>query len=249
VKKNTVGVPLALLLVTFAAGQDAARRSSGGVSGVVRYPDGTPSVGATVSARTDCKQMGYNLLQKVKTSTDGSFYLPPFPEATCNRVQLSAKKVEDLWLETGHQVFYGGDNGTAPVVEASRSGPPTTTEIALGSQGALVSFRVRDTATERFIWAGLYIKRIPVPGTVFGSMEIATGRDGSPDTLLLPAGEYQISVQQYSCEGADYFTVNPPREALVVKAGQRIAKDISVDVRLIKPIKSYSNPRGLPCKP
>ena len=41
----------------------------------------------------------------------------------------------------------------------------------------------------------------------------------------------------------------PARETLTVESGQRITKDITVDVRLIKPTKSYSNPQGKPCKP
>jgi hypothetical protein len=239
-----------LAMVGLVVGQDIAPRSSGGISGVVRYPDGTPSAGATVSAVTECKDEAHvNYVKDVKTSTDGLFYVPPFLVSGCNRIRLSAKKVEELWLKTGHDVFYEGDNGTTPVVEAPWSGSPTTTEIKLGNQGSLVSFRVRDTATNRFIWAGLYLKRMPVPGAKFGSMMIATGRDGSPDTLLLPAGQYEVSVERYSCSAADYFTNSPPRETLTVEAGQRIAKDISVDVRLIRPVSSYSNPEAKPCKP
>jgi hypothetical protein len=247
--KTTIGILLALFVAGLAVGQDAPSRSSGGISGLVRYPDGTPSAGATVSAVTECKEMGYNRLQEVKTFTDGSFYVPPLLDVSCNRVRLSAKKVEDLWLKTGHEVFYGEDNGTTPVVEASQSGSPTATEIKLGNRGALVSFRVRDAATDRFIWAGLDLERMPVSGAKFGSMTIATGRDGSPDILLLPAGQYEISVERYSCRGADYFAVSPPQETLTLESGQRITKDITVDVRLIKPMKSYSNPRGRPCQP
>lgn len=184
------------------------------------------------SART----LGYNRSQQATTSTDGSFYVPPFLDVSCNRIRLSSQKMDDLWLKTGHDIFYGGDNGTTPVVEASQSGPPKTAEITLGDRGGLISFRVRDTATDRFIWAGLYLQRATVPGRKFGSMQIATGRDGSPDRVLLPAGEYVISVEWYSCKGVDYFTVNPPRDTLTVEAGQRSAKDILVDIRAIKPV-------------
>ena len=79
-------------------------------------------------------------VQEVKTSTGGWFYMPRFSDPFCNRVRLSAEKSEDLWLKTGHDVFYVEDNGTAPVVEASRSGSPTPTEITLGNRGASVSF-------------------------------------------------------------------------------------------------------------
>ena len=232
----------------FATAQHAEPGSFGGIEGIVRYPDGTPSAGATVSAHTECGEM-VGRVQEVKTSANGSFYVPPFSDPICNRVRLSAKKSEDLWLKTGHDVFYLGDNGTAPIVEASRSSSPMPAEITLGSRGASVSFRVWDTATTRFIWSRLYLQRIPVQGAGFGSMVIGTGRDGSADTLLLPAGQYEVSVEWYDCKGADYFTVNPPREVFTVEAGEKIAKDITVDVRLIQPFKSSSHPRREPCKP
>lgn len=208
-----------------------------------------PSAGATVSAVTECSQdVHVKYVKDVKTSTDGSFYVPPFPSG-CNRVRLTAKKAEDLWLKTGHDVFYEGDNGTTPIVEASATGSPTTVEIKLGTRGGLVSFRVWDAASHRFIYAELYVKRMPMPGVVFGSMQIATGRDGSPDTLLLPAGQYEISVEQYSCQEAIYLAASPSRETVIVEAGERLAKDISVDVRLIKAMKSYDNPGGKACEP
>ena len=140
-----------------------------------------------------------------------------------------------------------------PVVENLKtkmfSRNPAATEIMLGSRGGLVSFRVWDTATNRFVYAGLYLKRMPVSGKKFGSMNIATGHDGSPDTLLLPVGQYEVSVERYSCRGTDYFTVKPPRETFTVEAGLRTEKDISVDVRQIKPISSYGNPGAEYCKP
>lgn len=87
-----------LILVAAASlvGQITPPRPPGGITGVVRLPDGTPSDGANVTAVTDCKEMGYTLVQETKTSTDGSFYIPPFVAASCSRVRLSAKKVEDL---------------------------------------------------------------------------------------------------------------------------------------------------------
>jgi hypothetical protein len=247
VKKHFT-VLLVFVVSVFARGQRAEPHSSGGVEGFVRYPDGAPSAGVSVSAATECNEM-VGRVQEVKTSTDGSFYVPPFPDASCNRVRLSAKKLEDLWLKTGHDVFYVGDNGSAPIVEASRSGSPTPTEITLGNRGASVIFRVWDTATARFIWSRLYLERMPVPGATFGSMVVGTGRDGSPETLLLPAGQYEVSVEWYDCKGADYFTVSPPREVFAVESGERITKDITVDVRLIHPFKSSSHPRREPCKP
>ena len=185
---------------------------------------------------------------EVKTSTDGSFYFPPLLEATCGRVRLSADKREDLWLKTGHDIFDGVDNGTAPIVESPRAGSPATTEIMLGNRGSLVSFRVWDVATGRFIWARLYLERMPVPGVKFGSTLLATARDGSADTLFLPAGQYLVFVESYSCGQIDYTAAERPQETFTVESGQRIAQDISVDVRLIKPMKWGNNPHGRPCK-
>jgi len=248
-RKGIVGVSLILFVVGLAAAQDKVSRR-GGVSGVVRHPDGSPSSDATVVAVTNCKDdVHVNFVQEVKTASDGSFYLPPFLSSDCNHILLSAEKREDFWLRTGRDVFYGSDHGTTPEVDAPRTGEPIATEIKLGKQGGLVSFRVLDIASGSFIWAGLQLERAPVPDTKFGSMRIATGRDGSPDTLLLPAGQYKIFLESYSCHDKNYFTDDVPLGLLAVEAGERVAKDFSVDVRDIKPIRSYDNPKGKPCRP
>jgi hypothetical protein len=248
VTKNIIGTVL-MLLAGSVNGQVTSRPLPGGIHGVVRLPDGAPLQGAIVTAKTDCKEVGEVSLvfvQEAKTAADGSFYVPPFATGGCNRIRLVAKKTEDLWLETGRDIFYVEDNGSAPVVIIPSS---TSTEIKMGSRGGSVSFRVRDKATDRFIWAGLYIKRMPLMGKTFGSVQIATGRDGAADTLLLPEGDYEVALEEYSCRTANYFALNPPWERFAVKAGQVMAKDISVDVRLIKAAKSYANPQGRRCKP
>lgn len=237
---------LLILLTIPAIGQVTPRPLPGGINGVVRIPDGLPLEGAVVTARTDCREMGMTLEEEAKTSADGSFYIPPFETGDCNRIRLFAKKTEDLWLETGPDVLSGEDNGTAPVVVIPSS---STTKITMGSRGGSISFRVWDKATDRFIGAWLYIRRMPVPSKEVESVLIATGRDGSPDTLLLAAGDYEVAVKRYSCEGEDYSALSPPRERFSVQAGQVTTKDIFVDVRLIKPAKSYANPRARPCKP
>ena len=80
--------------------------------------------------------MDVNFVQEVKTLENGSFYIHPFE--SCNKVRLTAMKTEDLWLKTGHGDFYGKDNGTAPMVEATRLGSLTSTQIRLGERGARV---------------------------------------------------------------------------------------------------------------
>ena len=123
------------------------------------------------------------------------------------------------------------------------------TEIRLGELGGSVDFRVWDKATQRFIWAELSVKRTPIADLKFGSMMIATGRDGSPDTVILPAGTYEVSVDQFACKDRDYFARTPVRETVQVEAGKSIARDISIDIRSMKPSKSYNNPRGAFCVP
>jgi hypothetical protein len=246
---NAIGIgALLVLTVAMSAPEQNATQRVGGISGSVHFPSGAPSSDATVQATTVCKDMGYSLSQSTKTDSNGAFYILPFAEATCNTVRLTAKDIENFWLETGNDVFYGEENGTAPIVDVPRSGSPITAEIAFGNRGGLVTFRVRDVATDRYIWAGLSIERRPAPGTKFGSMVFATGRDGSPDTLLLPVGQYEISVDFYSCDGNDYFTTSPPRDNFTIAVGQRLTKNISIDVRLIKPMKSKINPLANPCR-
>jgi hypothetical protein len=221
---------------------------SGGVSGVVRFPDGSPSGGAKVSAKTECKGMPFTLVNEVTASSDGSFHIPAFEKADCSEVQLSAEKPEDLWLKTGRNVFYKGDNGTTPLINARRSGPPAHADIDLGIKGGLVNLRVRDTGSGKFIWAELSIEKIPQAEPEFGSIETATGRDGSPVPLLVPGGEYQVSILQYACKTTDDFARRPPRQTLVVPEGERITKDINLDIQLIEAAKTYSNPHGRACK-
>jgi hypothetical protein len=247
--KRIIAVPLALLLIASAApGQQAEPSMSGGILGRVLYPDGTPSEGAKVSATTECEKMVVNRATVTKTAADGSFYIPPFLDAECNRVKLRAEKTDDLWLKTGFQVFVEGDNGTAPVIVAPRSGSPIAAEIRLGERGARVGFTVRDIATDRLIYAVLYLERMPMPGQKFSSETIATGEDGSPDTLLLPAGQYRISVNLYHCHDVLYMAARPPQTLFTVEAGQITEKEVTIDIRTIRPV-NVGKSRGKPCKP
>ena len=75
-KNNTIGILLALFVTGLAVGQDVLPHRSGGISGFVRYPDGTPSAGATVSAVTQCKEMGYGFGHGVQTSPGWLFLYP-----------------------------------------------------------------------------------------------------------------------------------------------------------------------------
>jgi hypothetical protein len=245
VKKDIVSLSVILIVVALASAQENVP-PKGGVSGVVRYPDGSPSPHAEVWARTLCDDDLITLSKTVKTAGDGSFYVPPFLSSHCDHILLTAEKPEDFWLRTGRELFYECDNGTTPEVDAPRTGKPITTEIRLGRQGGFVSVRVRDVTSDRFIWAELRIERVPrVPEADFNSMHISTN---SP-AVLLPAAQYEIFLESYSCHGKNYFTDGVPLESLTVEAAEKVTKDFSVDVRVIKPTSSAQNPKGEPCEP
>ena len=255
VKKDIVGLSLILIVVGLAAAQQNVSHK-GGVSGAVRYPDGSPSFGATVTASTNCPATAtadppgtavhLTEVKRVKTGSDGSFYVPPFFSSHCNRILLRAEKPDDFWPRTGREIFYESDNGTTPEVDAPRRGKPIKTEIRLGRQGGFVSVRVRDTSSDRFIWAELRIERVPrAPEADFNSMNIATN---SP-AVLLPAAQYNVFLWSYSCRGKNYFTEAVPLESLTVEAAEKVTKDFSVDVRAIKPTSSAQNPKAETCEP
>ena len=238
-KKDIVGLSLVLIVVGLSAAQESAP-PAGGVSGVVRYPDGSPSPQAEVWARSECEDDLVTLSKTVKTASDGSFYIPPFVSSHCDHILLTSEKPEDFWLRTGREIFYESDNGTTPEVDAPRMGNPILTEIRLGRQGGFVSVRVRDISSDRFIWAELRIERTPpAPEAAFNFMRISTN---SPP-LLLPAAQYNIFLESYSCHGKNYFTDSVRLEPLTVEVGKKVTKDFSVDVRVIKPISSAQNPK------
>jgi hypothetical protein len=91
VKKCIVGFSLILIIVGLAAAQENVPLT-GGVSGIVRYPDGSPSPHATVSASTNCEDDLVTRLNIVKTASDGSFYVPPFLSSHCNRILLRVNR-------------------------------------------------------------------------------------------------------------------------------------------------------------
>jgi hypothetical protein len=247
VEKGIVGVSLIMIVLGLAAQENVSL--AGGVSGVVRYPDGLPSSHATVMATTNCRvdpAHPISLSKEVKTASDGTFYVPPFLSSECNRILLRAEKPEDFWLRTGRELFYESDNGTTPEVVAPRTGKPVLTQIKLGRQGGFVSVRVRDVTSDRFSWAELRIEREPpVPEADFNFMNIDTN---SP-AVLLPAAQYRVFLKSYSCHGKNYFTDGVPLESLTVEAAEKVTKDYLIDLRAIKPTRSSENPEAKPCDP
>lgn len=235
---------LLLFFLGLAEAQTPSLHITGQVSGIVIFPDGSPVAGATVEAVTICKDEPFHLVQEVTTGENGEFNIPP--SGSCAQLRLSAKK--GLWLKTGQDVFYGKQIGTTPVVQLN--GTQQRVEIRLGEMGGRVDVRVWDRATQRFVYADLSIKRMPVPGLKFGFVEMtATGQDGSAGTLILPAGTYEFSVDGFACGTQKYYARHPVREQVHVSSGKILEKDISIDVRNIRASQSYNNPSGEYCKP
>jgi hypothetical protein len=80
--------------------------------------------------------------------------------------------------------------------------------------------------------------------------------------MLLPAAEYNVFLESYSCHGKNYFTDSVRLEhgkeyftgrvrlePLTVEVGKKVTKDFSVDVRAIKPTSSAQNPKAETCEP
>jgi hypothetical protein len=243
-KNDILGLSLLFVIVGLAAAQENVSLA-GGVSGVVRYPDGSPSSYATVMAATNCDAGHLTLWKNVETANDGSFYVPPFLSSDCNHILLRAEKPGEFWLRTGRELFYESDNGTTPEVDAPRAGKPVVTEIKLGRRGGMGNVRVRDISSDRLIWAELRLARTPALDADFNSMQIATN---SP-ALLLPAAQYEVFLESYSCHGRNYFSDDVPLEPLTVGAGERVTKEFLIDVRTIKATRSAENPEGKPCEP
>ena len=129
-------VQLALLLASITG--QGPTRSVFNVSGVVQYPDGKPSPGASVIGKTSCNGEPYSLVQETITAADGTFHLQ-FVDAECNRIRLSASKRDEFWLRTGSDIFYTKENGTSPVIELSANGSPSDIVVQLGELGGLVT--------------------------------------------------------------------------------------------------------------
>ncbi|HUA62515.1 MAG TPA: hypothetical protein VML19_27405, partial [Verrucomicrobiae bacterium] len=153
-----VRMPLRFICAALSLVSAQGQRVEGGISGHVRYPDGSPSEAAKVIAVTECEGMTVSLQQETTTAPDGSFHVSHF-SSECPKVRLYAEKTDDLWLRTGNDEVFYGDNGPAPLVESHPAGPPAEADIVLGKQGGLLTVRVWDRATQQFVWAELTVKR------------------------------------------------------------------------------------------
>jgi hypothetical protein len=233
------------LLALRLPGDPVLAQNAKTLAGKVLFPDGTPVADARVTATTDCQtyHAGYRLVRFATTSLDGTFSMAAFGE-DCQRYRFTADKRDDFWLRTGDDVFYGGSNGTSPVLDLSLASASQPVTILLGARGGKVDIQVWDNATKRFIYALVSIEHKPVEGKKFGSEDIATGKDGSADTLFLPAGDYTASVEQFQCRDKIFWAITPPVFTFTAVGGERSVLKVSIDVRSIK-----STPHGVKCVP
>jgi hypothetical protein len=95
----------------------------------------------------------------------------------------------------------------------------------------------------------LGLDRKAVEGKKFGSMLLATGKDGSADNQLLPPGEYTVEVMSYPCRTDEYWTAGGPASSFSVEPGTHQEEMIRIDVRNIKPSPAYDGHRRTNCKP
>ncbi len=243
------------LFLCHDAGPSAQTDSEPVLRGRVVFSDGMFVPGAKVEATAKCE--GFDLNQTTTTAEDGSFSFPVLPrtmldpgdsEADCKQYRFRASKREDYWLPSDENVF-SGVSPTAPTVDLPLKFPLEPVQIVLKVRGGKVSFRVWDVATDRFVRAHLAVNRKPVQGKEFGSMLIKTGNDGSPDTLLLPSGQYSAEVESYPCGTSEYWTAVGPVSPFTVQAADNLDETIRIDVRTIKPLSGDHGRRREKCKP
>ena len=214
--------------------------------GQVLYPDGTPAVGALVRATSRCPGNSISLLDEAPAGSEGSFSINSF-DPTCPRVRFTASYRANYWLTTGEGIFCLPPTGTAPELDvADASMQPVV--VRLGERGGELEVRVRDTTSDRFVFGSLYLNAICGDGsTPHTSMGIATGHDGSPHTLLVPAGRYRVSLEQFDCHGVAYFAAEPPSTEIDVVAEQRTSAVLAVALSTLETKRSYANLEKLKC--
>ena len=214
--------------------------------GLVIFNDGTPAAGATVTVSSACKNQLISLADDVMTDRDGHFKVNSF-DSGCGTYSFKARDSARFWLPTGDGVFYMQPNGTEPQLSVSEGQVPDPVTLTLGLRGGELEFRVFDRASGSFIGATLDISRPPVQGRSFGAMSIATGRDGSSHTVLLPVGQFVVTVFEFPCGSKTYFARNPPEVMVEVVEGQRVSSTVEIDVRALDTRESYDNWTGQRC--
>lgn len=223
--------------------------------GKVVFSDGTAARGAKVEVSEICD--GLTLSQHTTTAEDGSFSFPLFHgnmldpthgDDGCKEYRFRASRREDCWIPSDENVF-SGVAPTVPTVDLRVGLPAQPVQIVLSIRGGEVSFRVWDVATGRFVRSELDLDRKPVEGKKFGSMMFATGEDGSADAILLPPGEYTVEVESYPCGTNEYWAARGPVRSFVVEPAKHVEEIVEIDVRNIKPSRTYDGRRLKNCKP
>jgi hypothetical protein len=218
------------------------------IEGVALYPDGKPAPGTTVEASTICADDVASFVQEATTAADGTFYIPPFESTNCRLVQLIAHS--GLWLKTGVDPVSGRQIGTSPLIDLGQGKRPIKAEIRLGEQGSEIDFRVYDSATGKFIHAGLWLKEVSPKSASSPKrmlLSFGTERDGSGGKTLLAAGTYEVSLSNFACGNKEYWAADPVIDIIQVVGGEELSRVISVDTRTVKLEKRYG--RKAHCTP
>ena len=199
------------------------------VRGRVVLPDGRGAGGAEVSAVTDCQQ--YRLVNDAIADSDGYYTIRVERPNGCSGTQFFASDRSHFWLKTGTEVFYRRPNGTVPTLDLG-GGPPTVPlVIPLTLRGGVVSVQVRDSSSGRSVYAHLMIELSGDEEAKFGSMQIATGEDGAPDTLFLPAGQYVARIVLIGLDNRLRAVVSSPTFTFTVVGASSTKSAVEVDVR------------------
>jgi hypothetical protein len=217
------------------------------MQGKVVYPDGSAARGARIFVESNCTDTTVHLAQETIADLDGEFSMKSFDPA-CGKYRFFASHREAFWLPTRDHVFYEAPNGTTPTIELMAGQMPSPILIRLEQRGGEVELRAFDEATQSYIYAGLDIRREPVAEKTFGGrISTATRKDGSSHTLFLPPGSYVAEVSRYKCQGRVYFSAKPPTFRFSIKAGERQALTMKMNIADLEAKPSYDNPKAERC--
>ena len=247
-QRNATRIAFAFTVVACATADESKRAHfPTGVLllGQVMYPDGSPAAGAKVVAETTCTDSTIHMVDDTVTDSDGSFAFTTF-DSSCGRYRFTAEKRETFWLKTGKEVFYPQLNGTAPEIQLVDSTPPEPVLIQFGLRGAELEIAVWDEFTSRRIRAGLDVE---CPEAWCGAMGIATGKDGEPHTVFVPARRYRVTLNSYPCGAKKYFADGGPSITVDAIEGQRRSVELRINTRLVRAQSSYDNVKGAACLP
>ena len=217
------------------------------MQGKVVYPDGSAARGARIVVESNCTDKTTHLAQETIADPDGEFSVKSFDPA-CGKYKFFASHREAFWLSTRDHVFYEAPGERAPAIELEAGRMPSPILIRLEHRGGEMELRAFDEATQSYIYAGLDIRREPVAERTFGGrISTSTKKDGSSHTLFLPPGSYVAEVSRYKCQARTYFLAQPPTFRFSIKAGERQALTMKINIAELETKPSHGNPKAERC--